>query len=378
MALLLMFYKINAGKIKIGFLKDEKQQKQKKEPPMEFPSEIVEPFTPKHTAAADKLENSHNNENNNNNNNSNIEGVNDTPSSHGIMGERQDSVDSTTTATNIFTNPENFDFRDLYDVDRREFLKHIGLVSQHTQLFNTTILENIAYGMEPEDFIETEEERQMYEKLSNNYRLTTLTDVQEKALNEYLNKIKLEKVVEACKAAQAHDFISAFPDGYHTPIMSLNNASMSGGQIQRTSIARALLRKPKLLLLDEASSALDTESEAKVQATLERIVTENRKRGAAIVMIAHRLSTIQNADRIIVIKDGQKHQEGNHQTLMQDPEGLYAQYVAKGFPKPSGNGGGGAEGATAAGGEGGGARRRGGGGGAQQRAGGKKAAGGEE
>jgi ABC-type multidrug transport system fused ATPase/permease subunit len=189
-----------------------------------------------------------------------------------------------------------------------------------------------------EDFIETEEERQEYEKLSNNYRLSTLSEAQQKVLNEYLNKLKLEKVIEACKAAQAHDFISAFPDGYHTPIMSLNNASLSGGQIQRTSIARALLRKPKLLLLDEASSALDTESEAKVQATLEKIVTENRKRGAAIVMIAHRLSTIMNADRIIVIKDGQKHQEGNHETLMQDPEGLYAQYVAKGFPKPSGDG----------------------------------------
>ena len=192
---------------------------------------------------------------------------------------------------------------------------------------------------------------------------------------------RLARVIAASKSAQAHDFITALPDGYFTPVGDRGTA-LSGGQKQRIAIARALLRKPRLLLLDEATSALDAESESKVQETIERLLDDNRRRRACTVLVvAHRLSTIQNADRIIVMRDGVKLQEGNHHSLIRDADGLYAQYVAKGFPKPappepgqhqqqsandgSGSGSGsGAAGPSArrgggAGGRGGGANRRG-------------------
>ena len=150
------------------------------------------------------------------------------------------------------------------------------------------------------------------------------------------DEMKLKKVQVVAEAAQAHDFISNLPDGYFTTVGDINRA-LSGGQIARISIARALLRKPRLLLLDEFTAALDPESEKNVQEAIENMLRKNResKNPMTCVVIAHRLSTIRNADRIIVIKDGVKHQEGNHESLMKDTEGLYAQYVARGFPKPT-------------------------------------------
>ena len=111
-------------------------------------------------------------------------------------------------------------------------------------------------------------------------------------------------------AAAAHEFITALPLGYDTPVGELGSR-LSGGQRQRIAIARAFLKDAPILLLDEATSALDTESEAKVQEALERLMA-----GRTTVLIAHRLSTVRHADRIYVIDKGRVAEIGNHDSLM--------------------------------------------------------------
>jgi len=120
----------------------------------------------------------------------------------------------------------------------------------------------------------------------------------------------IEDIESAAKAAYAHDFIMALPDGYQT-MVGERGAKLSGGQRQRVAIARALLRDAPILLLDEATSALDSESEAEVQKALDRLM-ENR----TTIVVAHRLSTVQNADRILVMRNGTVIEEGNHETLL--------------------------------------------------------------
>jgi len=153
----------------------------------------------------------------------------------------------------------------------------IGLVPQETFLFGGTILDNIAYG-DPNS--------------------------------------SQEEIVAAAKAAYAHNFIKDLPNGYDTEVGE-RGIRLSAGQRQRIAIARALLKDPRILILDEATSALDSESEQMVQKALQ-ILMENR----TTFVIAHRLSTIKNADRILVLKEGQIVEEGSHQVLM-DEEGLY-------------------------------------------------------
>ena len=126
-----------------------------------------------------------------------------------------------------------------------------------------------------------------------------------------------EAVEAAARAAAAHDFITALPDGYDT-VVGEAGARLSGGQRQRISIARAFLKDAPILLLDEATSALDTESEAQVQAALERLMA-----GRATLLIAHRLSTVKGADRIYVIDQGKVVETGDHAALMR-AQGLYA------------------------------------------------------
>ncbi len=167
---------------------------------------------------------------------------------------------------------------DLRDLKLKELRKAIGFVSQDIFLFHGTVRENIAYGT------------------------FDATD---------------EQIIEAAKIAEAHDFIMSLPQGYDT-IVGERGQKLSGGQRQRVSIARAVLKDPPVLILDEATSAVDNETEALIQRSLEKIVV-----GRTTIVIAHRLSTVRNADRIFVLEDGQLKEHGKHDDLVAS-DGIYA------------------------------------------------------
>ena len=169
------------------------------------------------------------------------------------------------------------DNQDLRHVRVTSLYRQLAIVPQETILFGDTIRENIRYGR------------------------ADATD---------------EDLIAASRAAHAHDFISALPDGYDTPVGE-KGVNLSGGQRQRLAIARAILKNPRLLILDEATSALDSESEMLVQRALQRIMT-----GRTTVVIAHRLTTIQEADRILVLNKGRIVEKGTHATLIRQ-DGLY-------------------------------------------------------
>jgi ATP-binding cassette subfamily B protein len=170
---------------------------------------------------------------------------------------------------------DGIDIRDLQLVDLR---RAIGLVSQDVFLFHGTVRENIAYGN------------------------PAATD---------------REVVAAAKIAEAHEFIWQLPQGYET-IVGERGQKLSGGQRQRIAIARAILKDPPILILDEATSAVDNETEAAIQRSLEKI-TLNR----TTIAIAHRLSTIRNADRIYVMEQGRIVEQGQHEQLLEQ-QGVYA------------------------------------------------------
>lgn len=130
-----------------------------------------------------------------------------------------------------------------------------------------------------------------------------------------------EAVTAAARAAYAHDFIQALPQGYDTSVGD-RGSRLSGGQRQRIAIARALLRNPRVLILDESTSALDAEAEAVVTAALGHLM-----KGRTCIVIAHRLASIQRADRIHVFSEGRVVQTGTHQSLLKEPDGLYASLV---------------------------------------------------
>src|SRR5690606_30107747 len=122
---------------------------------------------------------------------------------------------------------------------------------------------------------------------------------------------------EAAQQANAHRFIIGFPEGYDT-VVGERGVKLSGGQRQRIAIARALLKDPAILILDEATSSLDSESERLVQEALETLM-----KGRTSVIIAHRLSTIREADKIIVVDNGKIAEEGSHEELIQQENGIY-------------------------------------------------------
>ena len=126
---------------------------------------------------------------------------------------------------------------------------------------------------------------------------------------------------KAAKKANAHDFISSFPEGYKT-LVGERGIQLSGGQKQRIAIARAVLRNPKILILDEATSSLDSESESLVQEALEKLMF-----GRTSIIIAHRLSTIKNVDSIFVIENGRISETGSYNNLVSKDSGIFKRLV---------------------------------------------------
>ena len=165
------------------------------------------------------------------------------------------------------------DNQDVKNVRLKSLRKHISLVSQDVVLFDDTIKNNIAYAD---------------------------------------NNANFDEVVNACKYAAADEFIKKLPQGYET-LIGENGVRLSGGQKQRISIARAILKKSKFILLDEATSSLDTESERIVQNAINNLIKDK-----TTVVIAHRLSTIHNADKIFVMSNGEIVNSGNHEYLIKN------------------------------------------------------------
>jgi len=132
----------------------------------------------------------------------------------------------------------------------------------------------------------------------------------------------MEKVMEAAKKARCHEFIMSLPDGYET-VIGEGGASLSGGEKQRISIARAIMKDAPIIILDEATANVDPENEAELTKAIEELTKDK-----TIIMIAHRLKTVRHADQILVVSDGRIVQKGTHEELM-DEEGIYRNFVSE-------------------------------------------------
>ncbi len=170
---------------------------------------------------------------------------------------------------------------DIRQIKQSDFRRQFGIVLQEPYLFPGTIRDNIAYG-KPDATI--------------------------------------EEVMQSAKAANCHEFILKFPDGYDTQVGD-RGQRLSGGERQRISIARAILHNPRILILDEATASVDTETEKQIQEAIARLIE-----GRTTFAIAHRLSTLRNANRLVVMKDGKMVECGSHDELM-DQDGYYAKLV---------------------------------------------------
>lgn len=166
----------------------------------------------------------------------------------------------------------------LNHLDTGDYRKQVGMVLQDPYLFHGSVLDNIRYADPNTTF---------------------------------------DRIIEAAKAANAHDFICKLPQGYET-IVGERGHTLSGGERQRVSIARAILNNPRILILDEATSSVDTETERKIQEAIDNLV-----KGRTVIAIAHRLSTLTRANRLLVIDNGQIKEQGTHSELLEIENGLY-------------------------------------------------------
>lgn len=184
---------------------------------------------------------------------------------------------------------------DLRELDAGHYREQLGMVLQDPYLFHGSVLDNIRYGK---------------------------------------RDASLEEVIAAAEAANAHDFLCKLPNGYDT-IVGERGHTLSGGERQRISIARAILHDPRILILDEATSSVDTETEYKIQEALDRLVAER-----TVFAIAHRLSTLRRANRIFVVEEGRLVESGSHAELLALPGGTYRrlcelQHALTGPPEPA-------------------------------------------
>jgi ATP-binding cassette subfamily B protein len=169
------------------------------------------------------------------------------------------------------------DGKSIRNLQLKAFRAAVGYVSQEVHLFDGSVRDNISYGR---------------------------------------SEANMEEIVRAAKAAEAHDFIMELPCGYDS-LVGENGCLLSGGQRQRISIARAILKDPAIYIFDEATSAVDNETEAAIQRALARM-TQDR----TTIIVAHRLATVRHADRIFVLHEGNIAEHGTHETLLEQ-RGLY-------------------------------------------------------
>ncbi|WP_315371966.1 ABC transporter ATP-binding protein [Paenibacillus xylanexedens] len=195
-------------------------------------------------------------------------------------------------AYNVNSGTIKLDGKNIKDIGIRSLRSQIASVFQETFLFSSSIRNNISYG---------------------------------------LKNVTMDEIIRAAKLAKAHDFIMEFPDGYDT-VVGERGMGLSGGQKQRIAIARALLKNPKILVLDDATSAVDMETEHEIQSGFQEVM-----RGRTTFIIAHRISSLRHADEILVLDEGRVVQRGKHTELIEVPGPYqdvykiqYADYIARG------------------------------------------------